>query len=34
MTFRDEVVELRHSYVVTSDYEYYAGEEAQGNNAG
>ncbi|TFW30870.1 GntR family transcriptional regulator [Massilia horti] len=28
MTFRDEVVELRHSYVITSDYEYYAGEEA------
>jgi GntR family transcriptional regulator len=29
MTFRDEVVELRHSYVVTDDYEYYAGEEEQ-----
>lgn len=30
MTFRDEVVELRHSYVLTTDYEYFAGEEAQG----
>jgi GntR family transcriptional regulator len=29
MTFRDEVVELRHSYVLTNDYEYFAGEEAQ-----
>jgi hypothetical protein len=34
MTFRDEVVELRHSYVVTSDHEYYAGEETQGSTAG
>lgn len=30
MTFRDEVVELRHSYVLTRDYDYFAGEEAQG----
>lgn len=29
MTFRDEVVELRHSWVLTNDYEYFAGEEAQ-----
>jgi GntR family transcriptional regulator len=29
-SFRDEVVELRHSWVLTSDHEYFAGEETQG----
>ncbi|MFL6676390.1 MAG: GntR family transcriptional regulator [Massilia sp.] len=33
MTFRDEVVELRHSYVLTTDHEYFAGEETQGQAA-
>jgi GntR family transcriptional regulator len=28
MTFRDEVVELRHSYVVTDNHEYFAQEES------
>lgn len=27
LTFRDEVVELRRSYVVTRDHEYFAGEQ-------
>jgi GntR family transcriptional regulator len=33
MTFRDEVVELRHSWVLTTGHEYFAGEEAQGRLA-
>ncbi|MCS0592345.1 GntR family transcriptional regulator [Massilia norwichensis] len=28
MTFRDEVVELRHSYVLTDNHEYFAHEES------
>jgi GntR family transcriptional regulator len=27
MTFRDEVVELRHSYVLTTHHEYFAGDQ-------
>lgn len=27
LTFRDEVVELRHSWVLSTDYEYYTGED-------
>jgi GntR family transcriptional regulator len=30
LSFRDEVVELRHSWVFTGDHEYFAGDEAQG----
>lgn len=30
MTFRDEVVELRHSWVLTTHHDYFAGEEVQG----
>ena len=30
LSFRDEVVELRHSWVLTADHEYFAGEETQG----
>jgi hypothetical protein len=29
LSFRAEVVELRHSWVLTADHEYFAGEEAQ-----
>jgi GntR family transcriptional regulator len=29
MTFRDEVVEVRHSYVLTDNHDYFAHEEAQ-----
>jgi GntR family transcriptional regulator len=28
LTFRDEVVEVRHSYVVTDNHEYFAQEES------
>ena len=31
LSFRDEVVELRHSYVVTDQYEYFAGDDSQGH---
>ena len=31
LSFRDEVVELRHSYVVTYQYEYFAGDDSQGH---
>jgi GntR family transcriptional regulator len=30
MTFRDEVVELRHSWVLTTDHDYFAGDDSQG----
>lgn len=30
LSFRDEVVELRHSWVLTTDHDYFAGDEAQG----
>jgi GntR family transcriptional regulator len=33
MSFQDEVVELRHSYVLTTDHEYFAGEETLGQAA-
>ena len=33
LTFRDEVVEVRHSYVLSTDYDYFAGEEAQRSGA-
>jgi hypothetical protein len=33
MSFQDEVVELRHSWVLTTDHEYFAGEEALGQAA-
>jgi GntR family transcriptional regulator len=33
-TFRDEVVELRHSWVLTTDHEYFAGDEGQGRLPG
>jgi GntR family transcriptional regulator len=33
LSFRDEVVELRHSWVLTSEHEYFAGEEIQGTGA-
>jgi GntR family transcriptional regulator len=33
LTFRDEVVELRHSYVLTTNYEYFAGEESAINGS-
>ncbi|GAB3432341.1 GntR family transcriptional regulator [Massilia solisilvae] len=29
LSFRDEVVELRHSWVLTTDHEYFAGERGQ-----
>jgi GntR family transcriptional regulator len=31
LSFRDEVVELRHSYVITDGHEYFAGEHTQGH---
>ncbi|WP_026354999.1 GntR family transcriptional regulator [Massilia niastensis] len=31
LSFRDEVVELRHSYVITDGHEYYAGDDNQGH---
>jgi GntR family transcriptional regulator len=34
LSFRDEVVELRHSWVITTDHEYFAGEDAQGRLPG
>jgi len=33
-SFRDEVVELRHSWVLTTEHDYFAGEQAAGNNNG
>jgi GntR family transcriptional regulator len=33
MTFRDEVVELRHSWVLTTDHDYFAGDDTQGRMA-
>jgi GntR family transcriptional regulator len=32
LSFRDEVVELRHSYVFTDKHEYFMGDDHQGHN--